>query len=192
MIGSELAQRMGRHPVYAKPFEAVKIKFAFMLNLLGERNFTERELMDARDAMIHDCNRALINDVLGFPNNVEHEVDVAGPHDPTVTGDPHTNGADKDIKRRLVAFLRPDPMMLIEVEKKEVNTEPHLDVYQVTIEDGRGGSWCEAFPNEDTLRAFLRGIRVTYAMSDLQKLLPSFGDKASLQFTEQSIVQHLP
>jgi hypothetical protein len=56
---------------------------------------------------------------------------------------------------------------------------------------GRGGSWCESFATEAELRAFLRGIRVTYAMSDLQRLLPDFGDKP-FAFTEQSAVQYLP
>jgi len=191
MNANELAQRMSRSPVYAEPFDACRIKMAFLLNLLQRCrvDFTEQEIANARDAMLFPGSRALVNDLLGLPNEVEHAVDLAGPHDKTVM--PLMEN-DPKLARRIVMFLRPDPKMMVEVEKKDVNTEPHLEVFQVAIEDGRGGSWMEAFASEDTLRAFLRGIRATYAMSDLQRLLPDFGDDAPFEFTEQSAVKHLP
>lgn len=190
MTASDLARRMSRRPIHMDMEVADRIRVAFLLNLLGRcrADFTEAEILDARDALLMAESKFVVNELLGLPKAVEHAVDLAGPHDktamPMMENDPTL--------RRLVMFLRPDPKMVVEVEKKEVNTEPRLEVFQVCIEDGRGGSWMESFASEDTLRAFLRGIRVTYAMSDLLRLLPDFGDEAPFEFTEQSAVQQLP
>lgn len=191
MTITELAQLMNRTPLDAEPKYASRVKLAFLLNLLANQTFTERQLLDARDALYDLQSRALINHVLGIPRQVEHAVDLAEEGAPTVIPLALMAEDRRDITRRLVLFLRPDPKMTIEVEKKVIETEPQLAVFQMAIEDGRGGSWLESFASEDTLRAFLRGVRVTYAMSDLQQLLPDFGDAAPLQFTEQSAVQSL-
>lgn len=190
MTSQLLANCLQRTPVYAKLEDAQRIKLAFLLNLIGEREFTEVELRHARDSMVFAGSRALINDLLGL-REVEHAADLADQHAPT-TMPLALMVDDKKLAKRIVMYLRPDPKMTVEVEKKETDTEPRLEVFQVCIEDGRGGSWMEAFENEDVLRAFLRGIRVTYAMSDLNRLLPDFGDNAPFSFTEQSVVQHLP
>lgn len=193
MTAEELSRKLNRTPVWSDQLDAARIKVAFLLNLIGGHafnTFTDEELRNARDALMFMGHRAVVDALLDLrPQEGEER---AGPHAPTVMPLALMADENKDITRRVVAFLRPDPKMLIEVEKKEIPTDPHIDVFQVTIEDGRGGSWCEAYGTEDQLRAFLRGIRVTYAMSDLQRLLPDFGDDAPLAFAEQSAVQHLP
>ncbi len=194
ITSSDLAIVMQRVTGYADGLTIARVKCAFLLNLLSAKfpQFTEEELMNACDALVFTHSRALMADLLSGILPRKQVTKMAAADQSTVMPLADMAEDDKDITRRLVAFLRPDPLMMIEVEKKHVDTEPSLDVYQVNIEDGRGGSWCEAFPSEQMLRAFLRGIRVTFAMSDLQKLLPDFGDDAPLQFTEQSAVQHLP
>lgn len=193
MTAEELTRRLNRTPVWCDQLDAARIKLAFLLNLIGGHafnTFTNEELRNARDAMIFVGHRAVVDALLDLPP--EEGERPAGPHEPTVVPLALMADENKDITRRLVAFLRPDPKMMIEIEKKRIDTEPSMEVFQVTIEDGRGGSWCEAYGTEDLLRAFLRGIRATYAMSDLQRLLPDFGDDAPLAFAEQSAVQHLP
>lgn len=191
MVGTELAKKMRQNPIHAEPLVVLRTKLNFLLNLTANQVFTDRQFVDARDALIFPSHRRIISEVLGM-GTVEHQINLAGPNASTVM--PLSLLADEsgDITDRLVAYLRPDPKMVIEVEKKAVGTEPTIYVYQVNIEDGRGGSWCEAFGSEEALCAFLRGIRVTYAMSDLQQLLPEFGDRPPLAFTEQSAVQTLP
>jgi len=107
---------------------------------------------------------------------------------------------DEDtLKRRLIHYLRPEPGMVVMVKELSVGTEPPLRVFQVEIEDGRGGLWCESFASEPELRAFFRGIRITFAMSSLQKLLPDFlpvpnvykPTSEGLKFAPESVVQCL-
>jgi len=82
--------------------------------------------------------------------------------------------------------------MSVEIEKRETDTDPPITVYQVNIEDGQDGSWCEAFATEVELYSFLRGIRVAYAMSSLKKYL-SYSDfnERVLTFTEKDCEEAL-
>lgn len=166
-----------------------QLKIAFLLNLITDRVFSDEQIADARDALVNAGDRRLINRFLGITELKVQFNSLAEADEPSVLPLTYTDGK---LKERLVSFLRPDPQMLIEVEKKETDTDPPIPVYQVNIEDGRGGCWCETFGTEDLLRAFLRGIRVTFAMSALHKLLPGFGEDESLKFTAQSYVNNLP
>jgi len=194
MTGEMIADRMRRTPLYAVPLEAALVKVTFLLNLIAGQNFTENQVLNARDALMSMMQRKMISDLLLLASPRSGRYDAV---DPPLAGHNETtlplmeSGDDERLLRRLVAFLRPDPKMTVEVERKEIDTEPRLVVFQVNIEDGRGGSWCESFATEDALRAFLRGIRVTYAMSDLQRMLPDFGDDKPFAFVEQSVVQTL-
>lgn len=198
MNTTDLAQRLARRPFSYEalpPGHSNGIKLTFLLNVI--RLMTDevegRCLTDARDALAEIGQRKFINSLLGIPQDVaeryyqqaEHERDTCETALPLEERDEMT-------KERLICLLRPDPKMLIEVEKIEVDTEPSCTVYQMVIEDGCGGSWSETFTTEDQLRSFLRGVRVTFAMSPLRKLLPDFGDGAPLKFTEQSCIEHLP
>ena len=103
---------------------------------------------------------------------------------------------EEALKRRLIHYLEPEPGMRVLVKEMCVSTEPNLRVFQVEVEDGRGGCWHEAFNSEAELRAFFRGIRITFAMSSLQRLLPDFlpsqgRDRAGLVFAPESLVQSL-
>lgn len=194
MNATELADKMSKRPLFIVLKQADRIKVSYLLNLLGYAaiDFTDEQLVNARDALVYPESRAFINDLLGISNRVEYRTDLAPKTEPTVMPMWLQEDESAYTQRRLVAFLRPDPKMTIEVEKKIVDTEPQLVVYQVTIEDGRGGLWREAFGSEVELQSFLRGIRATYAMSDLQKLLPDLGDNAPVVFTEQSAVNQFP
>lgn len=171
-------------PLDYEAAQANRIKLLFLTNLIAGLEFSDEQVSNARDALEQLPSRALINYLLHLPESERQG--LAGEFDKTVM--PLALLADdrRDITRRVVAFLRPDPKMVVEIEKKIVNTEPPVHVYQVVIEDGRGGSWCEAFTTELELNAFLKGIKVTFAMSDLQRLLPEFGAEAPLVFVEQS------
>lgn len=192
MTVEELTARMIKTPIRFDPGVVVNAKLYFLLNLLTGQEFTDEQLRNACDALTFDKPRAIIRELVGLKEPDLSRPVLAGPDRSTIM--PISLMADQrgDIKRRILAFLRPDPKMMIEVEKIEVDTEPNVTVFQVTIEDGRGGSWCETFTTEDRLKAFLRGVRVTFAMSDLQLLLPDFGDNRPLAFTEMSAVQNLP
>ena len=191
MKTNELMERMSHHPIHANRDDVNRIKLLFLFNLLAGQTFTDEQLQNARDALVFPYSRSLINVILGLKDKQDTKP-VAGPNDPTAMPLALMEDDNKNIQRRLLAFLRPDPKMLIEVEKKEAGTEQRLYVYEIRVEDGRGGLWTEAWATEELLRAFLRGIRVAYAMSDLQRLLPDFGDDAPLNFTEQSCVNSLP
>ncbi len=162
------------------------LRLVFLANLLRRMapSVDDGLIADARDAVENIIDRRLISFLLslGTPPNIMEDQGQLGfePEDLT--------------KERVIALLRPDPLMLIEVQKVEAPTEPPCEVYQVVIEDGRGGSWNEAFGSEPELRAFLRGIRCTFAMSKLNRLLPDFTtarENPPLKFTEQSTIQHL-
>jgi hypothetical protein len=189
---------LNRTPIYADTRRSAPVKLVFLLNLIAGQEFTDEQLMNARDALVDKWSRRLISHILDLPLDGADAygrklmVSLAGPDQPTAM--PMVLMADEssDITTRLVAFLRPDPKMTIEVEKKATETDPPIFVYQVVVEDGRGGGWSETFATEELLMAFLRGIRVTYAMSDLQRLLPHFGDDAKLEFTAQSAIKNLP
>lgn len=198
MTAEKLIQYMNRTPLYAERRVAVPIKLGFLLNLIAGLEFTDEQLLNARDALVDDWSRRLISHILNLPVDGNDSagrrlmVELAGPDKPTAMPMVLMADESEDITRRLVAFLRPDPKMTIEVEKKLTDTDPAITIFQTVIEDGRGGGWSEAFATEELLRAFLRGIRVTYAMSDLQRMLPNFGDDAKLEFTEQSAIKNLP
>lgn len=193
MTGTEIAQHFSHTTIEMQPADVNRIKLTFLLNLIAGRTFADVDLINARDALVFDETRAIINRLLGLPYVPDpfSTGSLVGPNAKTVVP-LQTMEDDPNIERRVIAFLRPDAKMMVEVEKQIVNTEPSVTVFQVTIEDGRGGSWREAFGSEDMLYAFLRGIRATYAMSDLQKMLPDLGDHAPLVFTEQSAVRRLP
>lgn len=198
MTADKLTQCMNRTPLYAERRVAVPVKLGFLLNLIAGQEFTDEQLLNARDALVDPWSRRLISHVLSLPvdgcdaSGRSLKGTLADPDKPTAM--PMVLMADEsgDITTRLVAFLRPDPMMTIEVEKKATDTDPPIFVYQVYVQDGRGGGWSETFGTEELLTAFLRGIRVTYAMSDLQKLLPHFGNDNKLEFTAQSAIKNLP
>ncbi len=198
MTADKLTQYMNRTPLYAERRVAVPVKLGFLLNLIAGLEFTDEQLLNARDALVDDWSRRLISHILNLPVDGADSagrrlgVELAAPDKPTVMPMVLMADESEDITRRLVAFLRPDPKMTIEVEKKLTDTDPVIPVFQVVIEDGRGGGWSETFATEELLRAFLRGIRVTYAMSDLQRMLTSFGDDAKLEFTAQSAIKNLP
>lgn len=189
MTGQELLQRLMSETFIFPTRQTDQVKIAFLLNLLRDREFSDEQLYDARDALVNTSDRILISRLLGMPLHESPPVPKATADDTTVLPLTYTDG---NLKERLVSFLRPDPQMLIEVEKSEIDVDPPITVYQVSIEDGRGGCWRETFATEDLLRVFLRGIRVTFAMSALHKLLPGFGEDESLKFAPKSYVDHLP
>jgi hypothetical protein len=192
----ELTVKLNRAPFMINEARARQVKLTFLLNLMGlvgdDMRIEEAQLLNARDALESIWARKMISEVLNLSFQEDEFPDLKGPNVSTVMPLQLLADDTNGITQRLVAFLRPDPKMLIKVEKRRTDTEPSVNIYQVVIEDGRGGGWNETFVTEDLLRAFLRGIRVTYAMSDLQMLLPDFGDNGPLKFSEQSAVQHLP
>jgi hypothetical protein len=162
------------------------LRLVFMANVMRRMTDTVDNglLADARDSIENREDRRLLNYILGLgtPPNVMEDQGVLGLETEGIT------------KERIIALLRPDPRMLIEVQRVDAPTDPPCEVYQVVVEDGRGGSWNEAFASEPELQAFLRGIRCTFAMSDLNRMLPDLTGLdagAPLRFTEQSTVQHL-
>ncbi len=195
MTVQELTYKLTRVPLMAHEARARQVKLTFLLNLLAligqDVRIEEAQLLNARDALESLWARKMISEVLNLRFQEYEYPDLKKENQSTVMPLQLLADDKKGITQMLVAFLRPEPKMLIEVEKRRTDTDPSVDIYQVVIEDGRGGGWNETFVTEDQLRVFLRGIRVTYAMSDLQMLLPDFGDNAPLKFTEQSSVQHL-
>lgn len=195
MTVQELTYKLTRVPLMANEVRARQVKLTFLLNLLAligqDVRIEEAQLLNARDALESIWARKMISEVLNLRFQEDEYPDLKKENQSTVMPLQLLADDSKGITQKLVAFLRPEPKMLIEVEKRRTDTDPSVDIYQVVIEDGRGGGWNETFVTEDQLRAFLRGIRVTYAMSDLQMLLPDFGDNSPIKFTEQSAVQHL-
>lgn len=201
MTLQELTGKLYKIPITCDQGKARQVKLAFLLNLMAltcaGMEATDEQILDARDALESSWARKMISEILGLPWREEggryarKQPKLADPHQRTVMPIQMLAESREDITKRIVSFLRPDPRMLVEVQKMRVDSDPGIDIYHVVIEDGRGGSWNETFATEDLLMAFLKGIKVTYAMSDLQKLLPSFGNDAPVKFTEQSAVQHI-
>lgn len=178
MTVKELSVRLGFGSFGHLAEQVLRAKLSFVLNLFpANQEFTEEQLINARDALIVGRERDYISDSLKL--RPPRKQKLAEPDAPTTMP---LSACENIPVHRLVCFLRPDPKMVVEIEKREIDTEPRVHVYQVVVEDGRGGGWNEVFTSEETLKAFLRGIRVTFAMSDLQRLLPEFGDDAPLEF----------
>jgi hypothetical protein len=76
--------------------------------------------------------------------------------------------------------------IIIDVRKLEVESEPPVEVFQVEILS-ETGSWHETFVTHDQLKAFLRGINMTFVMV-LSFSLHSHDSMVT--FNKESIVQN--